>query len=332
MKEAITDLPQRNLDSQVFILDGDTPSLNPEIRQQLLDLATTYTQWGKVFDVYLIGSILTKQYTAEADMDVTLLMEPYSRESYRQAREYAGANWDKDFAIGTEHPINMFVRDEWVDDLADQIYDVIGNKWIKHTELKPFSVEDYFKSFEKYVSQIDLVKGELERDIIDLNRLKQFSSEDLDGLRELMQTKLEEIDSDVKQLVGSYKTIHAIRKLSFNKVFTPEEIKEFQIKNRLPANIVYKLLERYHYTKILGSLADVLKQSSGEIDKPSDVDDIELALKGEAQDILNSVISELTGSGAAGAYEVPLGARPQGQVKARPKRRKRKKKEEEDNV
>lgn len=328
IKEAITDLPRKDLDSQVFMLEGDTPILKPAIRQQILALATEYTQWGKIFDVYLIGSILTKQYTAEADMDVTLLMEPYSEESYRKAREYAGANWDKDFAIDTAHPINMFVRDEWNDDLADQIYDIISNEWIKHTELKPFSVADYFKSFEKYVGQIDLNKGELERDIIDLNRLKEFSSEDLDGFQGMIQTKLEEIDSDVKKLVGSYKTMHALRKLSFNKVFTPEEIKEFQIKNRLPANIVYKLLERYHYTKVLGSLAAVLKQSAGEIDKTADVKDVELALRSETEEILNSVISELTGSGAAGAYEVPLGARPQ----ARPKRRKRKKKEEEDNV
>jgi len=331
MKEAITDLARKDYDPQVFIL-GDDIVLRPEIRQQILDLASTYSEWGKITDVYLIGSILTKQYTAEADMDVTILMDPYSEESFKAAREYAGANWEKDFAINTAHPINMFVRDDWQDDMADQIYDVIGNEHTKNIELQPFSIDDYFKSFEKYVGQIDVMKGELERDIIDYKRLEAFSSQDLNGLQGMLASKVEEIDQDVKQLAGSYKTIHALRKMSFNKVLTPEDIKEFQIKNRLPANIVYKLLERYHYHRLLGSLVKVLDNAEGEIDKPADVKNIDLALRGDATKenlgVLDNIINELTSSGAAGSYDVPLGATPQ----ARVKRKKRKKKKEDDYV
>ena len=39
---------------------------------------------------------------------------------------------------------------------------------------------------------------------------------------------------------------------------TPDEIKTFSIKNRLPKNVVYKMLEKYHYLTFLKKCKNIL--------------------------------------------------------------------------
>ena len=50
---------------------------------------------------------------------------------------------------------------------------------------------------------------------------------------------------------------------------TPDEIKTYSIKNRLPKNVVYKMLEKYHYLKFLKKCKKILDDgevSDDEID------------------------------------------------------------------
>ena len=50
---------------------------------------------------------------------------------------------------------------------------------------------------------------------------------------------------------------------------SPDEIKTFSIKNRLPKNVVYKMLEKYHYLKFYKKCKEILddgKVTDAEID------------------------------------------------------------------
>jgi len=322
--ESIIDLPRKNFDTTVFLTDQAKPSVRPDVRQQILDLASEYSQWGRINEIMLIGSILTKQYNPNTDLDITILMEPFSEESFvaAQTRSAISQSGD-DLLTGTEHPVTVFPRQEWDDSKADQIYDILRDEWIKQTELSSLDVDNYMKSFSDYVHHIDLEKGELERDVIDYNMLQDMGQEDIQGLSNMVTKKIAEIDDSVKKLSGSYKTIHSLRKMAFAKEMTPQEIRDYQVKNKLPANVVYKLLERYHYNRFLQALSKVLKDAGGEIDTPAEVQDVKDVLqKGESatlEDINNLIdklaINELTGSGAAGAYDVPLGTTPVGRKK-----------------
>ena len=40
---------------------------------------------------------------------------------------------------------------------------------------------------------------------------------------------------------------------------TPDEIREYGIHNKLPKNIIYKMLEKYHYMKFYKKLKDILE-------------------------------------------------------------------------
>ena len=40
---------------------------------------------------------------------------------------------------------------------------------------------------------------------------------------------------------------------------SPEEIRKFGVKNRLPKNVIYKMLEKYHYLKFFKKLKEMME-------------------------------------------------------------------------
>jgi len=317
-EESIVDV-EKEAHSPNIWLPGEDLALRPDVRQIILQLSVPFTQWGKITDVFLIGSLTTKQYTDESDLDITLIIEPFSDESLRAAKTAAGTGANLQLLPGTSHPINYYVRQDWDETVADQVYDILGNKWLKQTEIPEVTLNKYMDTFGKIVSAIDLTKAELKRDIVDYEGLSKFTPEQATKLQQMVQKKVDEIDFDVKKLASTYKVVHSLRKMAFRGSMTPEEIKDYHIKNLLPANVVYKLLCKYHYDHFLKAISKVLKQAGEKISTTSDVQAVKSTMMNVS---IESAIDEMTTSGAAGAYDVPLGARPQGR-RCRVKRKKK---------
>ena len=60
------------------------------------------------------------------------------------------------------------------------------------------------------------------------------------------------------------------RQNDYNDDMTPDEIREFGKKHKLPKNIIYKYLEKYHYLKMYKTLKGILedgKVTDDEIDR-----------------------------------------------------------------
>ena len=109
----------------------------------------------------------------------------------------------------------------------------------------------YLKDFQKKVDEIDLLKGELKRDIIDYDELSELKPGEIKDLEKRVKGKLSEIQTDLQDLMNIGDTLDTERRAAFDTDMTPDEIKTFSIKNRLPKNVVYKMLEKYHYLKFL---------------------------------------------------------------------------------
>ena len=99
----------------------------------------------------------------------------------------------------------------------------------------------------------------------------------------------------------------------FSRNLTAQEIKKYQCKNLMPANVTFKLLERYGYLQLLRKLDELLDEL-GEVSSVADVVrvkaafDVDDLVRGEVT--VESAIDEMTGSGAAGAYDgVPFPGR-----------------------
>ena len=73
---------------------------------------------------------------------------------------------------------------------------------------------------------------------------------------------------------------------------SPDEIQKFGIKNRLPKNVIYKMLEKYHYLKFYKKCKKILDDGSEVSD--DEIDDLEMhdcmqGVKEESQSHLHLV-------------------------------------------
>ena len=270
--ESIIDIPRRTYAPLVFD-DADTP--NPKLKQSVLDMIDKQMkEFEKEYPVLkytLIGSILTKRYRNDADLDINVLFdvpeEKQEEERTRLSKKYLSAsnpdNIQGKLIPGTEHPINYYLitdsktyQDQ--EDKADAVFDYRNNKFIKRPEDYTFDMNLYLKDFQKKVDEIDVVKGELKRDIIDYDELIELTPKDIVNLLDKIDGKLKEIETDIQDIINIGDTVDVERRTAFDTDMSPDEIKKYSIKNRLPKNVVYKMLEKYHYLKFFKKCKKIL--------------------------------------------------------------------------
>ena len=278
IREAIIDIPRSTYAPGVF---DDEDTNNPKIKDSVLRIINDtiekeYTPFADVKRVALIGSIITKRYRADADLDLDIFMElnDSSEEMRRKLVSKTMGELNGKLIPGTKHPINYYVQvnkkvsDEHIEE-ADGIFDVRENKFIKRPKEFKFDVNLYLKDFQKQVDKIDILKGELKRDIIDYDELTDLKTGEIRDLEKKVKGKLDEIEESLKSLSDIGSKVDSDRKSAFLDDMTPDEIKTFSIKNRLPANVIYKMLEKYHYTTFLKKCKMILddgKVTDAEID------------------------------------------------------------------
>src|SRR5210317_1027616 len=260
IKESIIDMPRRTYAPGVFDrADTDSPILKQSVINIIKnDIKKHIEPYGDVERVYIIGSILTKTYRNDADVDIDIVIKPNAigEEEIEKVRKdlvgkFMGQVNGKNIP-GTEHPINYYIQvDRQISDdhlkNADGHFDVLNNMFTKVPNIPKFNIDLYIDDFNKKVQEIDVVKGELKRDIIDYDELKSLSVNDVLNLQEKIKDKLEEIEDSITQIKVIGDDLSFKRNEVFLKDMTPEEIKIYGVANNMPANVIFKLLEKYHY-------------------------------------------------------------------------------------
>jgi len=283
LRESIIDIPRSVYAPLVF---DDANTSNPKIKQSVLDMIENQIKEFEteypVIKIALIGSILTKRYRNDADLDINVLFDvPADKaedERIRLSKQYLSvSNPDniqgKDIS-GSQHPVNYyFITDqETYDDQnskADAVFDIRGNKFIKRPDDFDFDINLYLKDFEKKVQELDVVKGELKRDIVDYNELSELKPGEIKNLQDKLDIKLKEIEASLEDIINIGDLVDAERRTAFDTDMSPDEIRTFGVKNRLPKNVIYKMLEKYHYLTFYKKCKKILDDgevSDAEID------------------------------------------------------------------
>ena len=308
-KESIIDIPRQVYAPAVFD-NNDTE--DPKLKISVLNMITAqFEEFEKeypILDNSLIGSILTKRYRNDADLDINVLFDvpedKREEERLRLSKQFlASSNPDNiqgKLIPGTRHPVNYyFITDRKTYDdqnaKADAVYSIKGQKFIKRPEAFEFNPSLYIKDFQRQVDKIDMLKGELKRDIIDYDELTELKPGEIKDLEKRISNKLGEIEKDIQDLTDIGTKVDAERRAAFDTDMTPDEIKTYSIKNRLPKNVVYKMVEKYHYLKFLKKCKKILDDgqvSDDEIDSLKNVDDAQSEARavGEALDKANKLI------------------------------------------
>ena len=277
MGESIIDVPRSRYAVGVF---DDAETENPKLKPKVLDMikagAKHFSKWGPVVSIKLIGSIIGKRYRNDADLDIDVLIDipEKDRETIGlEARQSVGEVSGK-LVPGTQHPVNYYVQtDPKVNDAhletATGVFDVLKQKFDKRPKEQAFDPKVYEAEFQKKVQEIDVVKGELKRDIVDYEELKELSPNDILNLQEKINEKLEEIEDAIEKFSVMGDELMQARRDLFNRPLTPEEIKKYGIAHKLPKNVVYKYLEKFHYTEFFKKCKKILddgKVTDAEID------------------------------------------------------------------
>ena len=195
---SIIDIPRKTYAKGVFNdADTDNPKLKPGVVAMIKSQIKKFESKAPVSKYSLIGSILTKRYREDADLDINVLfdVEPSYRETMRQQLASQLRSINGKLIPGTKHPINYYVITdpkvkEKADKEADGVFDVENNKFLRKPDAITFDPKQYESDFRKKVEEIDVIKGELVRDIIDYKELKQLTKDDVDGIQKLVSDKM----------------------------------------------------------------------------------------------------------------------------------------------
>jgi len=271
--ESIIDIPRRTYAPKVFDdADTDNPKIKPSVKAQIDNQLKEFETEYPIIKTGLIGSILTKRYRNDADLDINVLfdvpVEKQEDERVRLSKKYLSAsnpdNIQGQLIPGTEHPINFyFITDKKTyddqEEKADAVFDIENNVFVKRPDEFIFDPDLYVKEFERKVQELDVVKGELKRDIIDYDELTDLQPNDVLNLQDKIKDKLEEIEDSIEQIVKIGDTVDAERRAAFDTDMSPDEIRQYGVKNRLPKNVIYKMLEKYHYLKFYKKCKKILE-------------------------------------------------------------------------
>jgi len=198
------------------------------------------------------------------------------RETIHKKLRKKAAELNGKSAPGTKHPINYFVlvSDEAYDlanQMADNVYDLQKDEFEKRATVRPIDLDDYMTDFHDRVSKVDILTGELRRDVIDYVSLKKMSRKEVANLESKVKNKLSEIEKDIEGLVSSHKEIRSERMAGFMQKLTPEKLRKYGSSNALPKNVIYKLMEKYYYLQFFIQLEKIIgddgKLSAKEADK-----------------------------------------------------------------
>jgi predicted nucleotidyltransferase len=281
--ESIIDIPRLTYAPGVFDnANTSNPKIKASVKKLINNQIKEFEQDYPILKISLIGSILTKRYRNDADLDINVLFdvpkEKQEDERVALSQKYLSSknpdNIQGKEIPGTKHPINFyFITDqETYDDQnkkADAVFDIEKDKFVKRPDDFVFNTDLYVKEFGRKVQELDVVKGELKRDIIDYDELKELQPNDVLDLQDKLNDKIEEIEDNLNDIIKIGDTVDAERRSAFDSDMSPDEIRKYGIKNKLPKNVIYKMLEKYHYLKFYKKCKQILddgKVTDAEID------------------------------------------------------------------
>lgn len=275
LRESIIDPKQETYSQQIFDhANTDDPILKDRVKKfiefGIAELATEI----KIVEYCLIGSIITKRYRDDADLDVNLLVETemVDEDLWKLIGDASGK-----VIPGTQHQVNFHALREKSDydkasEVADGVFDIKNNIFIRKSEEVEFDIHKYFGAFKTALKRLDLLKMELKHDLIDYDQLKDLAGEKITALKDMINQELKQIEQDVDKLIEFHKDVKQIRRDAFARPLSAQEVRDYGKKNALPENVVYKLLERYNYLAFLEKIEEI----AGEDEKIDDGDVAEL--------------------------------------------------------
>jgi hypothetical protein len=243
LHESIIDPAQNSENPYVW----QDKKINPLIRVRIVDILT---ELKVIFrELMIVGSITGKFWSTDySDIDCTVFCDVDGETliKYRKAsRVINERNFFGPFAI------NFYFRTDTVEDmetLADGIYDLLQDKWVK-IPAEVDEVEEALKNPKKLAIKI---AKKLDGDLDEISTLVQELLTDYNKTDINFDEKLNLLQLSLDEYISSLDTIHQKRIQEFSKVLEGGsliQVRRYGSRNMLPWAIIYKYLVKWLYFK-----------------------------------------------------------------------------------
>lgn len=266
--ESTIDWTRTRLDPDLFSFDGKSYGLRPDVSDFVKRIISEIdNNIVAVNDAFIKGSILSYQWLDDTDVDILLEIDKVDDEEWRRIQDSIDEAYDGTCIPGTSHPLQIYAHGGTYDhNNADGILYLDDRGWEKGPYNLRVDVRDYMDKFRKIASSIDMTTGELKRSIVDYDILKRLPREDVKNLYGELEITMKNIDKAVDDLTFQYRHIKDMRHAAFDREMMPAEILKYGSKNNLPENVIFKLLERYHYMDVMSKIKELYEDGLQESD------------------------------------------------------------------
>ena len=298
--ESSIDFPSEDLPLDIWQKEGDS-YLKPELKEKILDALSQYPDLDLLDiadNIHIVGSIGTNLYDTDADIDIHVVPDinklgtedPGELEQLqRDVMNWFKNNRDEKDWYVNEHPFEVYLQlNPTQDYYSDTIYNLLEDKWLKpyrkyDLDYNPYEVYgNVFTEIQKLTAPADIAIGELRRDVIDYNRLtdamKKLSKSQKEKLKGMLETKLDELEDDIDNLVKNKEIWREVRRK--NNINTDEFIDDIskltQSDEWKQGNAIFKLIDRYAYMSLVNNLNKLI---DGQDLSDDDIPKIEELLK-----------------------------------------------------
>lgn len=274
LNESILDIPKTMLDQDVFDEDVLRPSVTEKIFESITELKEISGIDFNIEKIYIIGSILTKFWSSNSDIDVNVLIDfekeveeidGITQEELRFKLLSSLFSVQNEIRFVENHPINLYISDLDHEIFSKEMYDVIENKHFTNEEISGFQIDreaNLRKTLEIKQKSHDIIDflSDTIRDIqihlIDykfyLDELKHIEILDLFFLDHIyleIERLKDILEDDYKYIVEILKTL---RKIRIEGLKTQAGIFS-------AVNMEYKILEKYGILQDFKNLKNNIK-------------------------------------------------------------------------
>lgn len=275
-RSGILDIPRKTLNQKLWVYESedDFPTLNPQLREQILDRAKDEcARFGlSIKRCFLYGGSASFQYSKNSDIDVSI----YAKGTITKKAQDYFRTVEFEFQ---EHDVHFFLKDPGapVYEVSEAVYDVYQDEWLIKPLILPegFIPEEYFKPVmklaEKKAAKLDLLKGALGR-IVKSRRVAQEAEaegdvQDPEAVIDLIDKYTDMIEDAANDLTDQYEELHDRREELHQELLHKvddggklEGMERFQ-----EPEVTWKYLDQTGYLEFIKGLKDARK--SGTLDR-----------------------------------------------------------------
>ena len=254
---SIIDYKRKTLAPTVW--EGD--KLMPSVRAFLVSLINKFFP-GNI-GYYILGSITTRRWTDASDVDLCIVYS--DKTSIKPLGKMAAKLTSKGIHLqGSPHTVGFYVSKK--KDMPEYIrksvgaYNMLQNKWEKLPDDTRADTDSAEALFHEKVKLIDKWNNELKRDRMDVSMMRRIYDSVDDSEKEELKRDLKrkegEVKKDLSELRKQFRIVESSRKDAFKRSTRDDfnEIDKHKLNQTMPENVIFKMLERYNYRKLLEEL------------------------------------------------------------------------------